>query len=786
VLLNFNISFFVLLQRNLELMSMKKSILIVIICFSAFSALMAQKVGLVLSGGGAKGITHIGVIKALEENNIPIDYVAGTSMGAIIGGMYAMGMSPDQMANFLKSDEFKYWSNGEVEFNYIYYYRNADPNPKIMEINFRINNLDSIDLKSYILPTNLVSPRQMNYAFIPLCARANAVAGGDFDKLFIPFRCVASDIYKKEPVICRSGVLGDAIRASMTFPFVFKPIVVNDRLLFDGGIYNNFPVDVMRADFKPGYIIGSVVANNPRKPDVSDIIMQVENMIMSRTDYTIKKKEGLMLRFNMSSVKLFDFTKVDELVKLGYDSTMAHIAEIKARVKRSMPVEELAEKRSEFVKQFPVINFQNVTVTGVDSLQRRYVEHVLHHRNETFTQKEFKEAYFKLISDDMILEVLPHANYNSSTGYFDLRLDVKTQDHLKVLLGGNVSSATSNQAYFGLTYQNLTEYAQSAYIDGQFGKMYNGLGLGTRIEFATQNNWYLKLGLVLHKFDYFDGNRLFYIDNRTANFSQREGYGKLSVGFPVTMKGRLEFGLGCASLADYYVQDRTIATSSTKEDESNFLVGSVFGRIEGYTLNNLMYPTRGHNYTSCFQLLGSDESFLPGDQPETSESDKFDLWFQYRGKYERYFPLTKHFTLGAYSELTFSTRKLLQNYTVSQIQAPAFHPTPHSKTVFNGAYSANQYGAIGLKPILNITKRLQFRNEVYWFVPYKSIYKAADNTAYYSKPFYSSEFMAETSMVLDFKIASASMFLNYYSASVSHWNFGVNIGFLIFNNKFLE
>jgi len=488
----------------------------------------------------------------------------------------------------------------------------------------------------------------------------------------------------------------------------------------------------------------------------------------------------------MSNVKTFDFSRVDELVKLGYDSTMAHIAEIKAKVKRSIPAGELAEKRTEFVKRFPEINFQNVTVMGVDSLQRRYVEHVLHHRNETFTLNEFKEAYFKLISDDMILEVLPHAIYNSSTGNFDLQLDVKTQDHLKVLLGGNVSSSTSNQAYFGLTYQNLTEYAQSAYIDGQFGKMYNGLGLGTRIEFATQNNWYLKLGLVLHKFDYFDGNRLFYIDDRTANFSQNEMYSRLSVGFPVTMKGRLEFGLGFAKLADYYVQDRTQATSDTKEDKSSFSVGSVFGRIESYTLNGLMFPTQGHNYTSSFQLLGSEENFRSGDRPETSESDKFDLWFQYRGKYERYFPLSKHFTLGVYSELTFSTRKLLQNFTISQIQAQAFHPTPHSKTVFNSAYSANQYGAIGLKPIFNITKQLQFRNEVYWFAPYQSIFKAADNTAYYSKPFYSSEFMAETSMVLDFKIASASMFLNYYSSAVSHWNFGINIGFLIFNNKFLE
>ena len=278
---------------------MRKNFLILGLLVCAFSVLNAQKVGLVLSGGGAKGITHIGVIKALEENNIPIDYVAGTSMGAIVGGMYAMGFTIDEMIQTIKSNDFKHWTTGEIDSNYKYYYRNADPKPNFVEISFNIHNIDSINLKSAILPTNIVSPRQMNYAFVPLTSQANAAAGGNFDKLFVPFRCVASDIYNKEAVVFRSGVLGDAIHASLSYPFMFKPVVIDGRLLFDGGIFNNFPVDVMRTDFKPDFMIGSVVANNPRKPDERDILMQIQNMIMSRTDYTIPKKEGVLLKFNM-------------------------------------------------------------------------------------------------------------------------------------------------------------------------------------------------------------------------------------------------------------------------------------------------------------------------------------------------------------------------------------------------------------------------------------------------------------------------------------------------------
>jgi len=765
---------------------MKKNLLLFILISIPLLTTFSQKVGLVLSGGGAKGITHIGVIKALEENNIPIDYVAGTSMGAIVGGMYAMGLSPDEMISILKSEDFKHWSTGEIESKYVFYYRNADPKPKFVELRFRINNLDSLDIKAKFLPTNLISPRQMNYAFIPLCAQANAAAGGDFDNLFVPFRCVASDIYNKKAVSFRRGDLGDAIRASMTFPFVFKPIVIDNRLLFDGGIFNNFPVDIMRADFKPDFMIGSVVANNPRKPDEGDVVMQIENMIMNRTDYSIQNKEGLVLKFETNSFKLFDFSKVDELVKMGYDSTIAHIDEIKSHVIRRVTTNELAEKRKNFISGFPELNFQSVTVLGVDSLQRNYVEQVFHNGDKVFSLKEFKEAYFKLISDDKILEVLPHAKFNTSTGKFDLLLNVKTQDHLKVLLGGNISSSTSNQAFFGLCYQNLTEYAQTAYIDAQFGRMYNGLGLGTRIEIPTQQSWYMKLALVFHKFDYFDGDQLFYTDYRTSNFTQYEAYSKLSVGFPVTMKGRMEFGLGYGALTDYYIQDRTTITALTKDDQSFFSLGSAYGKIESYTLNDVMYPTAGYNYTSSIQLIGGEERFKPANHPENNLLERSDLWIQYIGKFDQYFAVNKKFTIGTYGELALSTRKLLSNYTVNEIQAPAFRPTPHSKTIFNSAFSANQFLALGVKPIYNLTKELHLRGEAYWFIPYQSINRAADFTAYYSAPFSSSQFMAETSLVFNFKIASAAMFVNYYSSAASRWNFGVNIGFLLFNSKFLE
>lgn len=125
----------------------------------------------------------------------------------------------------------------------------------------------------------------MNFAFMRIFAPYSAQANNDFNQLFVPFRAVASDVYHKRAVILRNGDLGDAVRASMSFPFVFKPIEIDSVLVYDGGIYNNFPVDVMKEDFNPDVIIGSVVATEVTKPKEDNLMTQIENMVMQKSDY---------------------------------------------------------------------------------------------------------------------------------------------------------------------------------------------------------------------------------------------------------------------------------------------------------------------------------------------------------------------------------------------------------------------------------------------------------------------------------------------------------------------
>ncbi|KAA6321870.1 putative NTE family protein, partial [termite gut metagenome] len=138
---------------------MKKVLLFLFLCLWLFSTSQAQSVGLVLSGGGAKGLTHIGVIRALEKNNIPIDYIAGTSIGAVVASLYAMGYTPDEMKALIGSDSFKLWYSGEVESEYVYYFSKNPSTPELFSFSFPLKK-SSKTKKLQFFPESVVNPIQ--------------------------------------------------------------------------------------------------------------------------------------------------------------------------------------------------------------------------------------------------------------------------------------------------------------------------------------------------------------------------------------------------------------------------------------------------------------------------------------------------------------------------------------------------------------------------------------------------------------------------------------------------
>ena len=765
---------------------MRKALVLITFLLLLPMWVQAQKVGLVLSGGGAKGLTHIGIIRALEENNIPIDYITGTSMGAIVGSLYAMGYSPDDMEALLKSEDFKRWYSGEVEEEYMYYFKKNLPTPEFL--NIRLSFRDSLKIKPQFLPSSVVDPVQMNLVFIDLYARATAACGGDFDKLFIPFRCVASDVYNKKQLVMKRGDLGDAVRASMSFPFMFKPIEIDSVLAYDGGIYNNFPTDVMRDDFHPDIIIGSVVATNPTKPKENDLMSQIENMVMQKTDYSIPDSEGIVMTFKYDDVNLMDFQRINELHDIGYNRTMSMMDSIKSRIHRRVNLDNIRLRRLVYKSNYPELRFKNILIEGANAQQQAYIKKEFHASDDKeFTYEDVKRGYFRLLSGNMISEIIPHAVFNPEDDTYDLHLKVKLEDNISVRIGGNVSTTSSNQIYLGLSYQNLNYNAKEFTFVGQLGKIYNNVQLMGKIDFATSIPTSYRLIASISTFDYFKKEKLFSRNDKPAFNQKDERFVKLKVGLPFLSNKRAEFGVGAAKIQDRYFQKNVIDFDKDKYDKSTY---SLFGgsiSFNGSTLNSRQFPTQGAHEELVAQIFTGKECFYPGESSDNKKaSEERHSWLQLSYMKEKYHRMAEHWTLGWYLKALYSSRNFSENYTATMMQAGEFAPTAHGQLMYNEAFRANQFVGVGVRPIYRFNQMFHVRGEFYGFMPIFPIERNSINKAYYGKAFSRFEYLGEVSVVCQLPFGAISAYVNHYSSPKREWNVGLTLGWQLFNYRFFE
>jgi NTE family protein len=467
----------------------------------------AQKVAVVLSGGGAKGVCHIGVLKALEEARIPIDYIAGTSMGAIIGGLYAAGYSPEDMERIITSNDFNEWVSGKIDSKYIYYFRQPFPDASWMSVKFKYDSVLQTQL-----PTNLISPVRMDFAFLELFANASAAANYNFDSLMIPFRCVAADVDENKAITLHSGDLGSAIRASMTFPFYFKPIRINGKLLFDGGMYNNFPADVAYSDFNPDMIIGSKAANNARPPSDDNIVSQLQNMLMGKSNYNTLCESGVMIEPQLKIVNLIDFSHTQELIDSGYVAAKRMIPEIRKFVIDSVSPEKRIAIRKAFNDRKPAYLVKSYTIDGITEGQHTYVRNLLRSditrrkKNGDTTQANslelVKSDYFRLLAENRVYHSFPQLIYSPALGGYELRISATQENNFHADIGGNVSSKSNNEFFLQLRYTYWSKIAASLLFNSYIGRYYNSVKLGGRVEFPSRLPFFIESYYIGNQFNY--------------------------------------------------------------------------------------------------------------------------------------------------------------------------------------------------------------------------------------------------------------------------------------------
>lgn len=752
------------------------ALIIPIISFS-----QRQRVAVVLSGGGSKGLAHIGVLKALEDNNIPIDYIAGTSMGAIIGSMYASGYSPREIEQIVVSEDFQNWAWGKIDDKYIDYYKEQAPDGSWF--NFRFN-YDSV--WEYKLPTNLIPPYQVDFGLLYFLASASAAANNDFDSLYIPFRCVASDIAEKQPVIFRKGYLPEAVRASMTYPFYFKPIRVNGKLLYDGGMYNNFPSDIVYNDFMPDVIIGSNVSRNSEPPKETDLMSQIENMLTTNSNYSTVCDVGVMIEPKLEKAGEFDFSKAKTFINAGYSATMLKLDSLHKYVHDTISKAERKEKRAAFTTKKPKLKFSNIGITGINKFQAVYIRRLMLDKKDTLDAEKLKEYYFSLLSDDKIESIYPKAIYDHVKDKYDLTLDIKRNKAFAVQIGGLISSGPINGAYVGLEYKYLGVYAANIKINTYIGQFYNSAQLKTRMDFPTKLPFYFEAAITYNYFDYFKSTLHFFEDKNPSYLFEQDLNFRSDFVFPIGKKSKMSTGFQIATVKDSYYQTNAFSKNDTTDRTFfNFIAPEV--KYDRKSLDQKQYATAGSYFMLNARYFYGEEQNTPGSTAEDKEYfEATHDWIFTKALLDKYFPKLKFYTFGLYAEAVYTNKPLFNNYTSSILTAPAFQPTPESRVLFLPNYRANFYAALGIKNIFNIYKKIHFRLEGYIFQPYQKILNGEMHKAMYGKEFNDRYYMATAAFVYQSPICPISLSVSYYPGSDKEISVMFNIGYILFNNKALN
>lgn len=745
----------------------------------------AQKVGLVLSGGGSKGVVHIGVIRALEEAEIPIDYITGTSMGAIIGGLYAAGYTPDEMEALITSAEFNYWSTGKIDPAYKYYFKLPVKNASWLDLKF---NIDSLIKPS--IPTNLISPMMMDFAFLELFASASAAAKYNFDSLMVPFRCLASDISKAQQVILAKGDLGSAIRASMTFPFYFKPIMIDSVLLFDGGMYNNFPSDIMLKHFNPDIIIGSQASANAETPQANNVFSQIENMLMMKTNFNVICENSVMIKPNIVDVNVVDFGHTAAFIDSGYIQARRMIPEIRQFVVEVRTRQEVDSLREAFNKTKPDLNIGTFEIKGLKRSQYQYMKQLLNRQSVTLpdgstamllTLDMVKPQYYRFIAEGRIGSIYPRMQYHPNIGKYNLALDIERQNQLVTEIGGAITSSSVNELFLQLKYFLWTSRSMQFTANSYFGRFYNSALFETRIDIPDSKPYFISAGFVFNKFNYFRTLTFFYADEDPYFLIEKEQFGYVSLGIPVKNDGKIVFDLPFGVLRDRYYQTNTYSRLDVLDRTSfSFIAPGVLFEI--HSLNHKEYANSGVNFKAEINLVTGTEYFYPGTTSPEQENLKVQhFWIQGKLEYENYFAKYKQIRFGLYSQLNYSTQYHFTNYTSSILSSIVFQPIPESTIRFMPLYRSNQFVAVGSKNVYSITNNFDFRVEGYLMVTKDALV----NDQIAAQPSSLIQFNPLASSVLVYRtpIGPISMNLNYYSGEDKPFSFFLKLGYLIFNRR---
>ncbi len=757
---------------------MKTSFLLIFVLFLYHSGYSQKKIGLVLSGGGASALAHVGVLKALEEFNIPIDCIAGSSAGALVGSLYSCGYSPQEIEQFILSEDFLLMSKGGLRPENQFLIREKKYDASTLGFSLA---KDSIVRKS--IPLNVVTPTLLDFEMLKVMGHTSASVGYNFDKLFVPFRCVASDVYGKNSVTFSNGNLNEAVRASMTYPLYVNPIKIDGVIYFDGGMYNNFPSNVMCDDFSPDFIIGSNVSSNMELPDERDMFGVLRSMLTTPTNYELSCSDGIVIEAK-TDIGVFEFERAKEAMDEGYKKALEQIEAIAILVGRKVDRKLLDSKRNKFRSSLPELKISSVETHNGKQNEVLFATRSLRRfkKNEVLSQDVFEKRYFRLSATPSIWYMYPNLSIKSDSTYH-LNLKINKAKEFTVDVGGHFSSRPVNTGYLGLGYQNMGKSAFTVHAESYFGKFYGSVNTNFEISLPTTIPISIAGYYTMNRWDFFRSFATFFEDVTPSFLVQFEMYGGLSLKSTIRNNSYSQLDYRIFGLEDDYYQIEDFTNIDTA-DFTRFEGNSVSYIFKQNTLNRKQFSSSGSAFDFSVRYVSGRETSYPGSTSLLKDtiSNKHH-WLTLSSEFQL-FPIDeKLFHLGVHGKGVWSTQTLFANYTASLLSSPSFDLIPDSKTFFLPEFRSPQFLGAGLNFIFSFNPKVDFRVDGYMYQPILILSKVENVSYQYAEPIGDAEFLTSASLIFHSLVGPIRATLNYFPKQKDPLSFQVSYGYVIFNNR---
>lgn len=588
------------------------------------------KIGLVLSGGGAKGFAHIGVLKVLEEAGVKVDYIAGTSMGAVIGGLYASGFSATQIDSIFYNTDFDELLQDYIPRSSKSFYEKRNDQMYALTLPFEKLKIGvPIALSKGMYNYNLLSK---------LTHKVRHVR--DFNKLPIPFLCIATDIEKGEQVILKEGYLAQAMLASSAFPSLFSPVEIDGKLLIDGGVVNNYPVEEIRkmgADIVIGVDVQDDLKDRNSLKDATRILVQITNLDMIKTMKDKQKLTDIYIKPEVSDYGVISFKEGQEIVKKGKEAAFGVSQQLKKLADTT-----IIYKLNEVKVKKDFLQVKSISINKLENYTRAYVIGKLRFNNgKKITYEDLKTGINNI-----------NATQNFSRISYTLERK-ENEDELKLSLTEN---PTKTFLKFGLHYDGLYKSAVLANITQKKTLFKNDvasldLGLGDNIrynfDYYIDNGFYWSFG-IKSRFNTFNKNVT--TDFRNGELISQLGLNTINIDFSdLTNQVYMQTVFIQKFLIGGGIEHKLLRIKSdnlgdinTTFEKSSYL--SVFGYMTYDSFDNKLFPKKGWMFT------GDVHSFLLSSD-YTNEFSRFTIA---KGEIGVVKSINKKLTVKVQSEVGFS------------------------------------------------------------------------------------------------------------------------------------